>query len=63
MPDNTPAYEMQRRRAESMMRGLVREEFISQLSHTGYLGVELAKAENSLRLDLSYEQDHPLNKR
>jgi tetrahydromethanopterin S-methyltransferase subunit A len=45
-----------------MMRGLVREELISQLSHAGYLGVELAKAETALRLELDYEQDHPIKK-
>jgi tetrahydromethanopterin S-methyltransferase subunit A len=62
LQNNTPAHEMLGRRAESMMRGLVREELISQLSHAGYLGVELAKAETALRLGLDYEQDHPLKK-
>jgi transposase len=31
-----------------------------ELSHAGYLGAELAKAEAALRLDLRYEQDQPL---
>lgn len=62
-PDNTPAHEMRGRRAESILRGLVREGLISQLSHAGYLGVELAKAETALRLGLNYEQDHPIKKR
>jgi hypothetical protein len=37
---------------------------ISQLSHAGYLGAELAKAESALRLGLGiyYEQDRPLRR-
>jgi len=61
--DHTPAHEMRGRRAESMMRGLVREGLISQLSHAGYLGVELGKAETALRLGIPYEQDHPIKKK
>ena len=60
LPDNSPAHEMRGRRAESVLLGLLREELISQMSHAGYLGIELAKAETALRLDLPYEQDHPL---
>ena len=60
LPDNTPAHEMRGRRAESVLLGLLREELISQMSHAGYLGIELAKAETALRLDLPYEQDHPI---
>jgi tetrahydromethanopterin S-methyltransferase subunit A len=33
--------------------GLLREELVSQLSHAGYPGAELAKAESALRLGLS----------
>jgi len=33
---------------------------ISQKSHAGYLGVELAKVETALGLKLNYEQDRPL---
>jgi len=60
LPDNTPAHEMRGRSAEPMLLGVVREGLISQLSHAGYLGAELAKAEQSLRLRLRYEQDQPL---
>lgn len=60
--DHTPAHEMRGRRADAMIRALVRAGLVSQLSHAGYLGVELAKAETALRLNLSYEQDHPLKK-
>ena len=62
LPDNTPAHEMHGRRAESVLLGLLREDLISQMSHAGYLGIELAKAETALRLDLPYEQDHPIGK-
>src|SRR5690348_12506171 len=45
-----------------MLLGLLREGLVSQLSHAGYLGGELAKAEAALRLgsDVRYEQDRPL---
>ena len=42
--------------------GLVREGLVSQLSHAGYLGEELAKAEAALRLELRYAQDRPLKR-
>lgn len=60
LPDNSPAHEMRGRAAESMLLGLLRENLVSQLSHAGYLGGELAKAEAALRLHLRYEQDQPL---
>jgi hypothetical protein len=43
-----------------MLLGLIRERLVSQLSHAGYLGAELAKAESALRLGLRYAQDRPL---
>ncbi len=62
LPDHRPAHEMQGRSAESMLLGLLREGLVSQLSHAGYLGAELAKAEAALRLGSSvrYEQDRVL---
>lgn len=63
LPDNTPAHEMRGRIAQSIILGLIRENLISQMSHTGYLGAELAKAEAALRLDLCYEQDQPLRRK
>jgi tetrahydromethanopterin S-methyltransferase subunit A len=57
--DNTPAHEMRGRCGESMLLGLLREKLVSQPSHAGYLGAELAKAEAALRLGLEYEQDRP----
>jgi hypothetical protein len=62
LPDHTPAHEMRGRGAETMLLGLLREGLVSQLSHAGYLGGELAKAESALRLGMRvhYEQDRPL---
>jgi tetrahydromethanopterin S-methyltransferase subunit A len=58
--DNTPGHQMHGHAAEPVLAGLLREDLITQLSHAGYLGAELAKAESALRLGLRYEQDRPL---
>lgn len=62
LPDHTPAHEMRGRSAEPMLLGLLREGLVSQLSHAGYLGAELSKAEAALRLGsaVRYEQDRVL---
>ena len=62
LPDHSPVHEMRGRSAEPMLLGLLREGLVSQLSHAGYLGAELAKAEAALRLgsDVHYEQDRVL---
>ena len=60
LPDNTPAHRMTGRSAEAILLGLLREELLSQMSHAGYLGAELAKCETAIRLGLHYEQDQPL---
>ncbi|MBA3824429.1 MAG: hypothetical protein H0X24_11110, partial [Ktedonobacterales bacterium] len=62
-PDHTPAHEMYGRMAGSMFLGLVREGLVTQLSHAGYLGEELAKAQAALHLGLRYDQDRPLRVR
>jgi tetrahydromethanopterin S-methyltransferase subunit A len=62
LPDNTPAHIMRGRNAEAILLGLLREGLLSQMSHAGYLGAELAKAETALRLGLDYEQDQPLRR-
>jgi len=59
-PDHTPAHEMRGRNGSSILLGLIRERLVSQLSHAGYLGAELAKADAALRLGLRYAQDRPL---
>ena len=58
--DYRPAHEMRSHSGEAILLGLLREELVSQLSHAGYLGAELAKAEAALRLGHRYAQDQPL---
>jgi tetrahydromethanopterin S-methyltransferase subunit A len=59
-PDYRLGHRMSGVRAESMLLGLIDAGIISCLSHAGYLGMELAKAETALRLGLDYDQDKPL---
>jgi tetrahydromethanopterin S-methyltransferase subunit A len=63
LPDHTPAHEMRGRTTGPMLLGLLREGLVTQLSHAGYLGEELAKAQAALRLGLRYDQDRPLRPR
>src|SRR5438445_5786838 len=63
LPDHTPAHEMRGRGATSMLLGLLREGLVTQLSHAGYLGEELAKAQTALQFGLRYDQDRPLRLR
>ncbi|HLJ81919.1 MAG TPA: hypothetical protein VKT52_10565 [Ktedonobacterales bacterium] len=63
LTDHTPAHEMRGRTAGPMLLGLLREELVTQLSHAGYLGEELAKAQAALHLGLRYDQDRPLRPR
>ena len=58
--DNTPAHEIRARTAEGILQSMLRHRLVSQIDHAGYLGIELAKAETSLRFGLRYEQDQPL---
>ncbi|WP_373508803.1 DUF4346 domain-containing protein [Thiocapsa sp.] len=58
--DHAPAHELRSHSAERILLGLLRADLVSRLSHAGYLGAELAKAETALRLGLHYEQDKPL---
>ena len=46
-----------------MLLGLLRDGLVTQLSHAGYLGAELAKAQTALQFDLRYDQDRPLRPR
>jgi tetrahydromethanopterin S-methyltransferase subunit A len=61
--DHAPAHRMRGRSAGPVLAGLLRERLVTQLSHAGYLGAELAKAEAAMRLGLRYEQDRPLHGR
>jgi tetrahydromethanopterin S-methyltransferase subunit A len=63
LPDHTPAHEMRGRGATSMLLGLLRDELVTQLSHAGYLGEELAKAQTAIQFGLRYDQDRPLRPR
>lgn len=60
LPNHKPAHEMKGRGATSMLLGLLRDGLITQLSHAGYLGEELAKAQTALQFGLRYDQDRPL---
>src|SRR5712664_4869903 len=63
LADHTPAHEMWGRGATSMLLGLLRDGLVTQLSHAGYLGEELAKAQIALQLGLRYDQDRLLSPR
>ena len=63
LPDHTPAHQMRGRGATSMLLGLLRDGLVTQLSHAGYLGEELAKAQTALQFGLRYDQDRPLRLR
>jgi tetrahydromethanopterin S-methyltransferase subunit A len=63
LPNHTPAHEMRGRGATSMLLGLLRDGLVTQLSHAGYLGEELAKAQTALQFGLRYDQDRPLRPR
>src|SRR5467141_3938261 len=63
LPNHTPAHEMRGRGATSMLLGLLRDGLVTQLSHAGYLGEELAKAQTALQFELRYDQDRPLRPR
>jgi tetrahydromethanopterin S-methyltransferase subunit A len=63
LPDHTPAHEMRGRGATSMLLGLLRDGLVTQLSHAGYLGEELAKAQTALQFGLRYDQDRLLRPR
>ncbi|MCW2933744.1 MAG: hypothetical protein JWM19_4706 [Actinomycetia bacterium] len=58
--DHAPAHRMRGNSAEAILAGLLRDGLVTQPSHAGYLGAELAKAETAMRLGLRYEQDKPL---
>jgi hypothetical protein len=60
LPDLRAGHQMRGVRAESMLLGLIGAGVVDSLSHAGYLGMELVKAETALRLGLDYEQDTPL---
>lgn len=60
--DNKPGFLIRGHAAEAILLSLLQHGLVSQLSHAGYLGAELSKAETALKLNLKYEQDQPLKK-
>ncbi|WP_169818816.1 DUF4346 domain-containing protein [Niabella ginsenosidivorans] len=59
---NRPGYFIKGRSSESILLAILEKGLVSQMSHAGYLGAELAKAETALKLDLKYTQDQPLKR-
>src|SRR6266576_5504611 len=62
LPNHTPAHEMRRRGATSMLLCLLRDGLVTQLSHAGYLGEELAKAQTALQFGMRRLQSGHLSK-
>src|SRR5256884_1654336 len=63
LPDHTPAHQTRGRGATSMLLGLLRDGLVTQLSHAGYLGEELSKAQVALQFGLRYDQARHLRLR
>ncbi|MEV1155998.1 hypothetical protein AB0J27_11415 [Micromonospora chokoriensis] len=63
-PDMATCHELRSHNAEALLLGAIGHGLLgsAELSHAGYLGGELAKAETALRLGLDYVQDRPLNR-
>ncbi|MEU6021890.1 hypothetical protein [Micromonospora sp. NPDC047134] len=53
-------HELRSHSAEALLLAAIRHDLVDELSHAGYLGTELGKAETALRLGLRYVQDRPL---
>lgn len=61
-PDHSPGYIIKGRWHEPLLLAILEKGLVSQMSHAGYLGSELMKAEISLQQQLPYKQDQPLKK-
>lgn len=55
-----PGYLIEGHAAESILLAILEKGLVSQLSHAGYLGSELSKAEAALRHNFIYTQDQSL---
>lgn len=60
--ENQPGFIIKGHSAESILLGILQKDLVSQMSHAGYLGSELTKAETALKLNLNYTQDQPLKR-
>lgn len=58
--NNKAGFIIKGKSAERILLAILKEELVSQMSHAGYLGAELAKAETALKLGLVYRQDKRL---
>ena len=58
--DNQPGFIIKGHSSESILLAILKKELISQMSHAGYLGGELSKAEIALKQNLIYTQDQTL---
>jgi tetrahydromethanopterin S-methyltransferase subunit A len=61
--DNRPGYIIKGHSSEAILLSILEKGLVSQMSHAGYLGAELAKAETALKLNLKYTQDQSLKNR
>ena len=59
-PVNNMIAEIQGKTAIEIVNTLIREKFISTLQHAADIGIELHKAELSLKYDFKYTQDKSL---
>jgi tetrahydromethanopterin S-methyltransferase subunit A len=55
--NNRPGFIIRGHSSEAILLAILDEQLVSQMSHAGYLGAELSKAETALRLGLKYTQD------
>ena len=60
-PINDMVAEIKGKTAIEIVNTLIREKFISTLQHAADMGIELHKAELSLKYDFKYIQDKDLN--
>lgn len=58
--NNKPGFIVQGHSSESILLAILENDLVSQMSHAGYLGAELTKAETAIRLNLKYIQDQSL---
>lgn len=61
--DNQPGFIVKGHSCEAILLAILEKDLVSQMSHTGYLGAELAKAETALKLNLKYVQDQSLKQK
>ncbi|MEL4456542.1 DUF4346 domain-containing protein [Lutimonas vermicola] len=58
--NNQPGFIIKGHSSESILLAILEKNLVSQMSHAGYLGAELTKAETALKLNLKYVQDQSL---